>query len=78
MASGASSAEASSSLSCWAASRLALRLSCTRETWMENSNSNVSASPSAVMENGSEPGVANAAKTKRPKIKPRRQFLSLS
>ena len=30
------------------------------------------------MENGSEPGVANAAKTNTPKIRPRRQDLSFS
>ena len=45
---------------------------------MASSSSSVSASASASIENGSEPGVANAANTNTPKIRPRRHALSFS
>src|SRR6202012_1668509 len=77
-AEGGSMIEASSSARAVSASRLALRLSCTRAIWMASSSSNVSASPSAVIENGSEPGVNTAANTNIAKIRPRRHDRSRS
>ncbi|CFE45711.1 Uncharacterised protein [Mycobacterium tuberculosis] len=45
---------------------------------MASSSSTVNAAPSAVIENGSDPGVKIAAKTNIAKINPRRQDLSRS
>src|SRR3954447_6554181 len=45
---------------------------------MANSNNSESASASASIENGSDPGVANAANTNRPNIRPRRHDLRRS
>ena len=61
-----------------AARSLALRLSWMRASWIAISNSSDNASASTTIEIGSVPGVAIAANTNRPIIRPRRHFASRS